>query len=207
MKKVLLLLILVAAVVAVYFAFFNKKKDNATPTPKEEPMVLKTHSDAFNNSVDNVITNYLSMKDAFVNSDTAQVKAMGRLFISSLDSIPLKELDKDKAAVSETAKASIEDIKANANSLLLQTDITEMRQDFNMVTQMMYPSFFKTINYEGKKLYLEHCPMAFNDTEGADWLSDNSQIMNPYLGKNHPKYHSTMLECGEVKDSVSIAKK
>ncbi|MBS1925917.1 MAG: DUF3347 domain-containing protein [Bacteroidetes bacterium] len=67
---------------------------------------------------------------------------------------------------------------------------------------MMYPAFFQSINYEGKKLYLQHCPMAFNDTEGADWLSSSDEIINPYLGKKHPKYKAGMLHCGEIKDSV-----
>lgn len=207
MKKLLLLLIIVAACVAAYFAFFGNAKDNATSAPKQKAIVLKTHSDKFNNSVDRVIDNYLDMKNAFVNSDTALAKSMGMAFLNSLDSIPLQELDKDKVAVSATAKQSIDDIKANAGSMIIQPNITEMRRDFSMITEMMYPSFFQSINYEGKKLYLESCPMAFNDNESANWLSADAEIVNPYLGKDHPKYKAAMLNCGEVKDSVFIGNK
>jgi hypothetical protein len=48
--------------------------------------------------------------------------------------------------------------------------------------------------------------MAFNDNETAFWLSDNREVVNPYLGKKHPKYASGMLHCGEVKDSLAYAK-
>ncbi len=203
MKKILLLVILVAAGVAAT-TYLRKSEDHSPSAPKEKAMVVKTHSDAFNNSVDRVIDNYLGMKNAFVNSDTLQAKSMGEAFIKSLDSIPLMELDKDKVAVSATAKQSIDDLKANAGSMIIQPNITEMRRDFSMITEMMYPSFFQSINYEGKKLYLESCPMAFNENESASWLSDNAEIVNPYLGKNHPKFKSAMLNCGEVKDSVFI---
>jgi hypothetical protein len=48
--------------------------------------------------------------------------------------------------------------------------------------------------------------MAFNDNETAFWLSNSREVVNPYLGKKHPKYASGMLHCGEVKDSIAYAK-
>jgi hypothetical protein len=44
--------------------------------------------------------------------------------------------------------------------------------------------------------------MAFNENEPANWISNSQEIINPYLGKNHPKHKGTMLHCGEVKDSI-----
>jgi len=67
---------------------------------------------------------------------------------------------------------------------------------------MMYPGFFKMINYEGATLYLQYCPMAFGDEKGANWISNSAEIVNPYLGKNHPIYKAAMLHCGELKDSL-----
>jgi Cu(I)/Ag(I) efflux system membrane fusion protein len=52
----------------------------------------------------------------------------------------------------------------------------------------------RTVRYDKEKIYLLHCPMAFNNT-GADWLSNATEIKNPYFGKD-------MLTCGEVRDSV-----
>ena len=45
--------------------------------------------------------------------------------------------------------------------------------------------------------------MAFDDTVPANWISNSSEIMNPYLGKKHPKYQAGMLNCGEIKDSIT----
>ena len=201
MKKLFPIIAILFAALAVYFLFFNKNKDGPDQ-PKQEAIVLKKHSVAFNKSTDSVVNAYLDIKNAFVNADTAGAKSAARNFIVLLDRLPIEELKKDTATIFETVQSNIADIKSNATSLLNQTDITEMRKDFSAVSDMMYPSFFTTINYEGPKLYLQNCPMAFSDSISANWISNNVQIENPYMGKNHPTYHAGMLRCGSVKDSI-----
>ncbi len=201
MKKLFLFVVILLVAFIVYW-FMLRSKDSRPEEPKQEPITLKKHSDSFNLAVDRMTTAYLSAKDAFVDADTAAVKSHIRSFISFLDSIPYKELEKDAGEVMQTAMAGAADVKANAESLLKQTDITEMRKDFSMVTEMLYPGFFKSINYEGQKLYLQHCPMAFDGDKGANWISNSDEVINPYLGKNHPKYKGSMLNCGEVMDTI-----
>jgi len=170
--------------------------------PKQSAIVLKKHSEEFNKSTDSVVNAYLDIKNAFVNADTAAAKSAAKNFIVLLDRLPIEELKNDTATIFETVQGNIADIKANTTSLLQQTDITEMRKDFSAVSDMMYPSFFTAINYEGPKLYLENCPMAFSDSISANWISNSAEIVNPYLGKSHPIYKAGMLHCGEVKDSI-----
>ena len=201
MKKLFPVLAILFAAVAVYFLFFNKK-DNKPDVPKQAPIALKKHSEIFNTSTDSLVNAYMNMKDAFVNADTAAVKTAARNFVAVLERLPIEELKTDTATIFETVKSNVVDIKSNATSLLQQSNITEMRKDFSMVTEMMYPSFFKAINYEGTKLYVANCPMAFGDDVAANWISNSAEIVNPYLGKNHPTYKGTMLRCGEVKDSI-----
>lgn len=201
MKKLFPLIALFFIAIAVYFIIFNKK-DKKGDQPKQAAIILKKHSDEFNKSTDSVVNAYLEIKNAFVNADTAAAKSAARNFIVLLDRLPIDELKKDTATIFETVQGNIADIKSNATSLLQQKDITEMRKDFSMVTEMMYPSFFTAINYEGPTLYLENCPMAFDDSVAANWISNSAEIVNPYLGKNHPTYKGGMLHCGEVKDSV-----
>ncbi len=204
MKKVLLFIVLILMAFSVYW-FLLRTKKSGPAEPKQAPIVLQKHSDSFNVSVDRAIDAYMDMKNNFVESDTTGIKSNTALFIKMLDSIPLQELKKDTAMIFETVQANIEDIKANAASLISQITIEEMRKDFSMVTELMYPSFFKAINYEGKKLYLQHCPMAFGDDIGANWISNSEEVINPYLGKQHPKYKSTMLHCGELMDTIKPA--
>ncbi len=179
-----------------------RTKKSGPPQPKQAPIALQKHSDSFNVSVDRAIDAYLNMKNAFIESDTAAINTHAAMFINLLDSIPVQELKKDTALIFETVQSNIEDVKANVQSLISQSEIEEMRKDFSMVTELMYPAFFKAINYEGKSLYLQNCPMAFGEDKGANWISNSEEVINPYLGKQHPKYKSTMLHCGEVKDTI-----
>lgn len=201
MKKLFPVIWVIFGALIIYFLFFNKKK-TAVEDPKQVSIILKKHSDVFNKSTDSVVNAYLDIKNAFVNADTAAAKSAAKNFIVLLNRLPLEELKKDTATIFETVQGNIADIKSNATSLLQQTDITEMRKDFSMVTEMMYPSFFTAINYEGPKLYLENCPMAFSDSISANWISNSAEIINPYMGKKHPTYHAGMLGCGSVKDSI-----
>ena len=204
MKKVLLFILLILLALSVYW-FMLRTKKSGPAQPKQAPIVLQKHSDSFNVSVDRAVDTYLKMKNNFVESDTTGIRSNAALFIKMLDSIPLQELKKDTAMIFETVQTNIEDIKANAASLISQITIDEMRKDFSMVTELMYPSFFKAINYEGKKLYLQHCPMAFDGEVGANWISNSEEVINPYLGKQHPKYKATMLHCGELMDTIKPA--
>ena len=201
MKKFFPLIWIIFGALIVYFLFFYNKK-NDPDQPKQASIILKKHSDNFNKSTDSVVNAYLEIKNAFVNADTFAAKTAAKNFIVLLDRLPIEELKKDTATIFETVQSNIFDLKSNALSLLQQINITEMRKDFSAISDMMYPSFFTTINYEGPKLYLENCPMAFSDSISANWISNSAEIVNPYMGKNHPTYHAGMLGCGSVKDSI-----
>ncbi|MFC4261540.1 DUF3347 domain-containing protein [Ferruginibacter yonginensis] len=202
MKRLLIFIVAIAASFAIYW-FAIRKVERKPEGPSLAPIALKKHSEGFNKSVDSIVNAYLAVKNAFVEADTAVAKQQTQVFISLIDRLPIDELKKDTALIFETVKGNLGDIKANALSLLQQKDITEMRKDFSMVTEMMYPSFFTSINYEGTKLYVQNCPMAFNDSIAASWISNSAEVVNPYLGKYHPTYKAGMLHCGDVKDSIT----
>ena len=203
MKKIIALLILVLGGFSVYW-FMLRTKDAKPKAPKMAPITVKQHSDSFNLSINNLMDAYMGIKEAFVSADTANAKKFTQSFIALLDGIPVTELEKDDSMIAQTANANIAEIKANALSLLQQTDVTQMRLDFRTMSDMLYPGFFKIINYEGPTMYLQNCPMAFDGDKDANWISNKSEVVNPYLGNNHPKFKATMLNCGEVKDSIGI---
>lgn len=200
-KKILLLvLVFILAIVGYYWFMFSRKR-GGDDGPKQSPLALKRHTDVFNNSINSTMDAYFEMKSAFVESDTARAKEACRKMIVFADSIKLSELKKDTSGIYLTDSLSLENIKANAKSLLLQPNITEMRKDFSMVNENLYP-FLKAINYKGPKVYWQNCPMAFGEGKEANWISNTEEIVNPYLGKNHPEFKSSMLHCGEIKDTI-----
>lgn len=201
MKKVVIVLLVIVLGIGGYYWYRISKSNNGANGQRQAPITLNKHSQAFNNSVSYAMNAYFDMSAAFVEADTIKVKANGRKFIQLLDSIPMDELKKDTTNIYDIAMGSFEGIKSNAQSILTMTDIMEMRKDFSMVSENLYP-FFKIINYEGDKMYWQNCPMAFGDDKGANWISKTTETINPYLGKNHPEFKGTMLHCGMVKDTI-----
>lgn len=200
MKKVLILLIVLLGAFSIYWVIVKGKKEG-TEMAKVEALVVSSHSTAFNVGIDSLLNAYFAMKDAFVNADSLSAKAACKSLILLADSSRMDELKKDSSGIYESAILQLGDIKANAESLLQQSNLTEMRQDFRMIGESIYP-LLKTIHYEGKTLYWQSCPMAFGEDKAANWISNTEEIINPYLGKNHPEFKGGMLHCGEVKDSI-----
>ncbi|MDB5279331.1 MAG: Co/Zn/Cd efflux system rane fusion protein [Ferruginibacter sp.] len=199
MKKVIWILVILVLAFSIYW--FKFKPVETVDAAKSAPLKVMKHSPEFNRSIDTMMTAYLDLKAAFVEADSVQAKVAAQKFLLVSDSLKLDELKKDTAGIAESAAMQLNDIKANAESLLKQPNLTEMRQDFRMVSESIYP-LLKTIHYEGKTLYWQNCPMAFGEGKEANWISNTAEIINPYLGKKNPEYKATMLHCGEVKDSI-----
>lgn len=68
--------------------------------------------------------------------------------------------------------------------------IKEARVNFNSLSELILEAN-ETYGLANRVVYKDYCPMAFGD-EGAYWLSEKKEILNPYFG-------ASMLTCGEVK--------
>ena len=204
MKKVLSLLVLILVIVAVYWIFFKKKKDTAE-TQQPVPLAVTNKSDAFNTSFGNMLTVYYNLKDAFVDWDTVRVNQLTRSLKAQADSLPVRQLKADSNIV-KMAQDYSSTISGEAAGILGEKDIQEKRKSFYTLSEALY-ELVRTVRYDGQVIYHQHCPMAFNETEEAFWLSNKNEIVNPYLGNKHPKYKTGMLHCGDVSDSLDFRKK
>ena len=201
MKRILAIVFLLVIVFGAWWLFFKTDKPVNSGNTSDEVLVKK-HSDSLDNSVDATLKSYFELKSAFVEADTAAVKSSTTHFLSSLDGLKLEELKNDSVPTLSGAQQFLSQIKTDAKGILAENDITQMRHQFSKISENLYP-FLNTIGYEGEKIYWQNCPMAFGDQE-ANWLSNTSEIINPYLGKHHPEFKGSMLNCGEVKDSLYL---
>jgi hypothetical protein len=200
MKKGILFLLAAVACFAAYW-FLIRKNDDKPTGEKQAAIATKKHSDKFNNSVAIMMNEYFAMQNAFIDADTLKAKESCKKFIALVDSVDFNELKDDSVKIVENAKMFFGNVKANAESLVMQTDITEMRKDFSGISDNLYPAF-KSVHYTGSTIYWQNCPMAFGEGKEANWMSNTKEIKNPYMGKNHPTYKGTMLECGSVKETI-----
>jgi hypothetical protein len=201
MKKLLLLVGLAIIGVASWFIWETRKKPK-DETPELMPIAISKYSPDFIRSVDSALADYYILSESLVRWDTGYVNVNATELKKSLQDIKFDELQKD-TLIYETAKSYTQTFNTNLDAFIQKKDLTAKRQFFNSLSQNLY-DLLRTIRYDGGKVYLQECPMAFNDTESGIWLSKTSPIRNPYLGLYHPKYKSGMLECGETKDSLAF---
>ncbi|CAA9468621.1 MAG: Probable Co/Zn/Cd efflux system membrane fusion protein [uncultured Segetibacter sp.] len=134
------------------------------------------------------------MKDAFVASNDTMAATRAKALIASADHLNLKEVKADSSIV-EMANQYIGSISSEAKALVAEPNLEAKRKAFQMISDNMY-DLVRTVHFDKEIVYHQYCPMAFNDA-GAYWLSQSSDIKNPYFGKK-------MLTCGEVKDSIDF---
>ena len=200
MKKWILLIALAIVGVLTWYFFVTKPKPN-DETPKQQPLSVSQHSDSFNLSLERVLTNYYALTNDFVNWDSVTIANHAAELKNSLDAVNFDELKKD-TTIHQTAITFIDASKGELETILQPADITTKRHALNNLTDNMY-NLLRTIRYDRSKIYLQECPMAFNDVEPGVWLSSSDSVRNPYLGLHHPKYKSGMLECGGPKDTLN----
>lgn len=204
MRKVVLLLLLAIAGVVTWYFFVTKPKPN-DETPQLQPLSVSKYPAAFNNSINNALARYYTVSEALVAWDSVAVAQKVDSLSSSLSAINFEAIKGD-TAIYETAQSYKNNFTADVDAIKNEKNITAKRRAFNSLSQNMY-DLLRTVKWDGGKVFLQSCPMAFNDTETALWLSksgSDEERRNPYLGLHHPKYKSGMLACGETKDSLNF---
>jgi Cu(I)/Ag(I) efflux system membrane fusion protein len=129
---------------------------------------------------------YFSLKDALANDDLVTAKTDGNRFSSALDNIPMNifqgsghDLWMKQSAILKTHSTPIENLGS----------LEEVRSHFMSISTAMI-KIGDAFNPVSKSVYVQHCPMA-DSNKGADWLSLEKEILNPYFG-------ASMLRCGET---------
>jgi hypothetical protein len=191
--------------ISVFTACSGNNKEQKAGSGTNEPLPVKTIqvSAATTNSITILLDSYYRLKDALVEYDTAAANKAAASLAAAADSVNTKEITDSSLAL--TLANFSGSIASEARALAAETDLIEKKRSFSMITENLYP-VLQSIQYNETVVYHQMCPMAFNDNETAFWLSNNREVVNPYLGKKHPKYASGMLHCGEVKDSLAYAK-
>jgi len=153
------------------------------PSDKISAVTMKMDlNEAFENAFTGVKSNYIALKDAFVQSDVAEVQAQAKNTLRGLEKI-------DVSSLKNMEKQHIGTIKNMLAAMLKSEDIEGQRAHFKILSDNMI-AFATNLKNPDRQLYVQRCPMA-NENQGANWLSFEKEIRNPYFGE-------AMLTCGEV---------
>jgi hypothetical protein len=123
-----------------------------------------------------VYQHYVHLTTALTNGDMAEAKIAGNAI---------------EAGAKEMAGAA--SVAANAAKIIAATDIEVQRTAYSAISND-FIALVKKSGLSSGELYVDYCPMAFND-KGAAWVSPNKEIRNPYFGEK-------MMTCGEVKETI-----
>lgn len=202
MKKGVFIVLGLVVCFAAYI-LYSKAEKKKQPSEKEIPLQISKNSATFNTAVDQVLQQYYRLHDQLVEWDSA---ASIRLSADSLakltQRIPFKELKADSILV-QTAQDFAGSLVKECTAMQADTAIVAQRRSFYNLSENLF-NLLRTVQYDKTTIYHVKCPMAFNGDEEGFWLSDKREIVNPYYGKKDPTYHSGMLHCGSIEDSVSF---
>lgn len=144
-------------------------------------------SKAAQQTFNGLLDNYLQLKDALVASDEQKVRQLAEKGAEAAKVLVSKEMD----AMGRSHVLKIgEQFDAMANGATIETQ----REAFVTLSENMI-LVGNQMKGMDKKLYVQHCPMADNN-KGANWLSLEKEIRNPYYG-------DAMLTCGSVVSTIN----
>ncbi len=169
----------------------SEATENTAQAPKPNPE--SNLGDKGTSGLMEVVKKYFALKNTLVATKAADAGSAASQLASQAGDF-LTSLQSD--SVNMAALAPYLDTIVNASKQITAIDdktCEKQRIAFEQVSIAVYGLANKA-GLKNAKIYHQYCPMAFND-KGAYWLSEESEIKNPYFGKK-------MLECGEVTDSL-----
>ncbi|HET8803564.1 MAG TPA: DUF3347 domain-containing protein [Aequorivita sp.] len=142
------------------------------------------------NPLSAVYDSYFTVKDALVKTDGATASANAQNLLAAINNVKMEKLSMD---VHMAWMKVMENLKKDAEQITDTKEINLQRDYFISLSKNLYEVM--KISKEETPTYYQFCPMA-NDGKGANWLSKEEEIKNPYYG-------SQMLNCGKTVDTIN----
>ncbi|MCB0373262.1 MAG: efflux RND transporter periplasmic adaptor subunit [Muricauda sp.] len=139
-------------------------------------------SEKAQNMFEQLLRSYMKLKDGLVASDATQVQHLAKEGVEVAKQMGTTNMN-------DMAKQHLAIIIEKLTSISKASSLEKQRDDFIMLSEnmIMMGNQMKGLN---EKVFVQHCPMADNNN-GANWLSLDEEIRNPYYG-------DAMLTCGSV---------
>lgn len=141
------------------------------------------------NQLKAVFDNYFSIKDALVKSDGNMASAKAKDLNNAIYSVKMEALSTEEHSVFMQV---MKDLAFDAEHIAETKDVGHQRDHFTTLSNNMYKLI--KVSKQEAPVYYQQCSM-FNDRKGANWLSKENAIKNPYYG-------SQMLTCGSTVETI-----
>jgi hypothetical protein len=141
------------------------------------------------NALSVVFDTYFSVKDALVKTDGNTASAKATELLLAINKVKMETLKMD---VHMVWMKILDNLKEDAEHIADTKDASHQRDHFNTLSKSLYEVM--KLSKQETPIYYQFCPMA-NDGKGANWLSKEETIKNPYYG-------SQMLSCGKTVETL-----
>ena len=146
--------------------------------------------DEFKSQLVELVSFYLSLKNALVNSDFSLATKQAEQFNDKTTKIDMLLLEGDAHNFWMIQNKALD---SHSLELISAINLENQRDQFYYLSQSLIKTL-KVFGVNEGEFYIQHCPMA-NQDQGADWISQDLSIQNPYFG-------DAMLSCGQTQDTI-----
>jgi len=157
--------------------------EESTTTVEVKDSVI--HQVEQKNALSQVYGNYFQLKDALLKDNAASASQKAGELVKAIESVDQVQMSAQEKSIWSKAET---DFLMHAKHIAESKDLAHQREHFAPLSQniITLAKVFKA----DEPMYIQHCPM-YNDGEGADWISKENTVKNPYYG-------SSMLTCGKT---------
>ena len=159
--------------------------NHSTTTTTEKPVEVKQEV----NQLKAVFDNYFAVKDALVKTDGNKSSAKAKELLTAINTVKMDKLTTEEHTVWMKV---MKDLTFDAEHIADTKDASHQRDHFMNLSKNMYDLI--KVSKSETPTYYQFCPMA-NDGKGANWLSKENAVKNPYYGNQ-------MLTCGKVVETI-----
>lgn len=159
-----------------------------TDTIKKDTVIAEQQQEQINR-LEILFDQYFEIKDALIGSNSSKTATKAKELNLSISSLPLDELTDSERKVFLECKTGL---LFEAEHIMESNSLDHQRDHFSSLSELFYKLAKSSMFNE--TIYYQNCPM-FADGKGANWLSKEDKVKNPYYG-------SSMLSCGRTIETI-----
>jgi Cu(I)/Ag(I) efflux system membrane fusion protein len=134
---------------------------------------------------------YLGIKEHLVAGKADAARTSAQQVVEALRKVDVTRLTSAQKAFFDQHAGRVQQ---HAQAMAGSGSVEEQRRQLDVFSTSTY-ALVKAFKAQDETLYLQHCPMA-NQDKGGHWISQTSEIRNPYFGDQ-------MLKCGETRETLA----
>lgn len=167
-------------------------KPTIAPQDLPLPDYRKKTSPKFKQQLADFTEQYLEVKDMLVATNFEKTKKAAKSLDQSFYKVDMLLLE---GIAHQFWMEKMTLLKTNIEKIKTAKDIETQRMWFSGISEILTEVVVVYGLPEGT-FYVQYCPMALDD-KGANWLSKEERVLNPYFGDK-------MLKCGTVNESFNF---